>query len=282
MKGYGHYLQLPDGSPRVEIVRLGDLKKDEYQRGHRSTYERVANHYDAGLYQVLEVSRRKNGDLYIVDGYQRYSGRIKRDGPDTLVLARVHEGLDVAGEVALFTLLNKERVRVNAYDILKAQRHAGEKHAIELFEMVEGLGLSLGKNYGKETIGSIAQLQQWQQQAEGLEILRRAILVAKFAWHGEEGSYHSIVISGLAYTMKWARDYKLDLWSKGKELNEFATTMSVNLKPKHVTTTAIGPQLAGAKTTVSRWAGLEFAATWNKGKHSAHRVFPKELWGPFD
>src|SRR6266702_218483 len=92
----GKFSQPDDPDISIRLVRLGDIKFDGYQRGTRRTSQSVHDHYNAHLYQPLELSERKNGDLYGIDGKQRHAGRIKLDGPDTMVLARVHQGLDVA------------------------------------------------------------------------------------------------------------------------------------------------------------------------------------------
>lgn len=198
-------LALPDGST-IEMVRLGDLRVPSYQRGQVTSYRMIRNHFDIRLFDVLTVSKRRDGYHWIIDGLQRYTARLDLEGAGTLVFCRVLHDLDITAEVELFEKLNRNRVRVSAYAILDAQREAGEEDAVALFAAVEGAGLKIGAQHGASQVGSPAQLRDIQEWDDGLVVLREALDAAIAAWGKNAGTFHSTVVAGLSFFCRWARE----------------------------------------------------------------------------
>lgn len=268
-------LVLPDGN-RIEALRLGDLRVPSYQRGLVSSYRQIRNHYDQRLFDVLTVSRRADHRHWIIDGLQRHTARMDRDGPGTLVFCRILDDLDIAGEVDLFEKLNRNRVRVSAFAILDAQREAGEPDAVALFQTVEASGLKIGPQHGASQVGSPAQLQRIQGWDDGLEILRSALDTAVAAWGKNSGSFHANVIGGLSVFYRWAREQ--DIRVSPARLGAKLGQSKFALQPQEL----INP--GGLRGMSSKSGGNDLAAAiialaWNAQRHGdAGRIEVPEQW----
>ncbi len=93
-------------------VAVGALRiEPRYQRPLDSRRVRhMAEHLDASQLGVIEVHRRPDSSLVVLDGQHRARAVLDSRGPEAVVMAHVVEGLTVAQEAERFLALNRERV----------------------------------------------------------------------------------------------------------------------------------------------------------------------------
>lgn len=142
----------PLGKPPVlEWVAPADLNVDEtYQRSLESDtsqtlIRKIAAFWDWGLCQPVNVARRADGSLWIVDGQHRHAAAVLRD--DVQHLPCVIQSFPTRGdEAAAFVALNKQRRALNAVDIFKASLAAGDEDAATVMQLISDAGLSIARH----------------------------------------------------------------------------------------------------------------------------------------
>lgn len=152
----------PVGSPPVlEWLRPADLRVDEsYQRtlqnsSSEALIRRIAMNWDWGLCQPINVARRADGSLWIVDGQHRRAAAELRG--DIAHLPCVVQSFATAEqEAAAFVALNKQR-RLTGVDVFKAALVAGDAEARAVLDLICAAGLSLAphSNYTAWTPGML-------------------------------------------------------------------------------------------------------------------------------
>lgn len=265
------FIELPDGS-RIELVRVGDLKVDDYQRGDRSSANQVRDHFDPRLLEVLAVSRRWNGRTFLIDGKQRMTGLKARFGEDYLVFARIFEGLTVADEVFLFEKLNKGHVTVSAYDIFKAQLFAGEPEAVALNEAVISVdNLVIRPRHGRDAVGSTSELVKMAKwtDVDGLKILQEALITLRHAYPNQDLQLNGAILLGVTrllremhrqgiYTRAWQGSEDL-----AHRLKKYRYTANAEIAFSSAQSAAKG---GGATLGSGRAALSVFIQAWNSGR----------------
>lgn len=142
----------PLGRPPVlEWVDPTRLNVDEtYQRSietesSQTLIRRIAIFWDWDLCQPLNVSRRADGSLWIVDGQHRHAAAImRRDIPHLPCV--ITEYRDRTEEAASFVSLNKQRRPLGAVDVFRAALAAGDDDAKAVMQLITDAGLSLAKH----------------------------------------------------------------------------------------------------------------------------------------
>lgn len=106
----------------------------------------MVRHWDWRLCQPLNVARRNDGGLYVIDGQHRLEGARHRG--DVLHLPCViASSADVGEEAQTFVALNQRRQKLSQGDVFSAQLAAGDPDAKHAFELIEGAGLSLARTH---------------------------------------------------------------------------------------------------------------------------------------
>ncbi len=142
----------PVGKPPVlEWIAPADLLVDEtYQRSleadtSQTLIRRIASFWDWGLCQPVNVARREDGSLWIVDGQHRHAAALLRD--DIPHLPCVVQSFRNRGEeAAAFVALNKQRRALSAVDVFKASLAAGDQDAAAVMQVITDAGLSLARH----------------------------------------------------------------------------------------------------------------------------------------
>lgn len=116
--------------PSLMNCTIGELRVDaSYQRSidngkSRALIRKIARTWDWSLFQLLVVSRRPDGELYIVDGQHRWeAARLRRDLYD--LPCSVYDFASVGDEATAFVALNQERKPLGALDLFKAAVEGG-------------------------------------------------------------------------------------------------------------------------------------------------------------
>jgi len=137
--------------PVLQYCTPEQLKIDEtYQRTletgpSQSLIRKIAMFWDWSLCQPLIVSRRQDGQHYVVDGQHRLAAARLRG--DVLQLPCVVASYGTAAdEAASFVALNQQRRPLSALDLFKAALIAGDQEATAILKAIEDAGLQLSNH----------------------------------------------------------------------------------------------------------------------------------------
>ena len=122
-----------------EVVRIADLHVDPaYQRDlSRDMVEKIREEWEESAAGAIVVSRRENGDLYIVNGQHRTAAASELGREE--ILAQVIPGLTSQDESRL-RLLGNTRRNDTAQERFRAQVAAGDVESIAIQEILKQFG----------------------------------------------------------------------------------------------------------------------------------------------
>lgn len=134
--------------PMMEWIAPDRLQVDQsYQRslGGESSItliRRIAAFWDWGLCQPINVAKRADGSLWVVDGQHRHAAAVMRGDIHHLPCVVVSFE-SKADEAAAFVALNKERRALGSVDVFRAQLAAGDEQATQVNDLIISAGLSI-------------------------------------------------------------------------------------------------------------------------------------------
>lgn len=179
---------------------------DSYQRSidnpkSEKLIKKIAQQWNWDRCLPLVVSRRENGDLYVIDGQHRLAAARLR-GDIAQLPAVVGNYASAAEEAANFVHLNQERVALNSLQLFHAAVAGGDKVAVEIAAAIEAAGLKVAKSQNLKNsppmniinIGGIREARDRHGKAAAFEALQ--VLAAAFA--GERLIYAGTIYPGVA------------------------------------------------------------------------------------
>src|SRR4051812_9862706 len=123
----------------VGTVKVDDLLSDHrWQRHVSKRAETIGQNWNDSLAQTIVVSRRKNGDLIVIDGQHRAAGARMAGVPE--LVAEIHEGLTAREEAELYDRLNTTRASITALDRFRARVFYRDPTAMSIKKAVEDRG----------------------------------------------------------------------------------------------------------------------------------------------
>jgi hypothetical protein len=135
----------PGDRGRQQNVAVADLRIDPaYQRevvSERNTLG-IAKDFSWVAFNSLVVMERKNGQMYVVDGFQRLSA-VRRRGDIFSVPCRVFHSEGQEHEARAFYALNVNRRPVNSYAKFRAAVAGGEHPHVGISEWLATQGLKV-------------------------------------------------------------------------------------------------------------------------------------------
>ena len=137
--------------PTLEWIGVDQLRIDEgYQRGIDTPQSRkiivgMVRRWDWRLCQPLNVSRRADGSLYVVDGQHRLEGARERGDVPHLPCV-VTALVDTAEEAHTFVALNSKRQRLSQGSVFAASLAAQDPDAIRTQQLIAEAGLTLARH----------------------------------------------------------------------------------------------------------------------------------------
>lgn len=139
-----------------------DIKTDHsYQRPlDEEKAQRIADNLELDRIGVAEVSLRKNGEVYVLDGQTRLQALRMAGHAELPVLCLVHEGLSVEEEAIWFLKLNNGRTAVEAMAKFKARLKGKEPVALEINTVLKSVGLYASPSPGGKSVCAI-QAVEW-------------------------------------------------------------------------------------------------------------------------
>jgi len=147
------YKWLSKNAPgELKYVHKSSLSVDHtYQRDmNESKRLRIAKDFNWAAFGVLIVSRRKNGDLVVVDGQHRLGAAKSRTDIQEVPVVIFDLGDNLQDEASDFLMANQDRRALRGLETFAAQLIAGDEASIRVNEL---LGLA-DRTAGKATTGS--------------------------------------------------------------------------------------------------------------------------------
>jgi hypothetical protein len=199
----------PNGVSKVSRYKWkSNDDKGEFSWVHKAAlsvdfaYQRDANHT-----KVLEITkdwswmgcgvilvvRRPDGLLYVIDGQHRVSAAMKRDDITDLP-CMIFDVSKVCDEAKGFLNANTLRKPVPAVAKFRAMVVSGDRRALDVQEVLDELGMVIGKNGTPRIFGSIA----WAVKAAGQDVssFRKTMFAAKDLC-GDSGAMAEYLCRGL-------------------------------------------------------------------------------------
>jgi len=188
-------------SVEVQEVRKEQLGVDPiYQRPIDSAHLKDMGPFDRRYVGVLEVVKRPDGSLLIVDGQHRWV--LAMDSATTLYLpCNVHKGLSISEEATLFYKMNGKRKKVGFYDNHRAALVSGNPEALCVQDTCARAGLIIDRAAnGPKKIGAIEQLYTVERIMKNpSEFLKFCQLLADLC---EDSPVKREVITGVRYLLE--------------------------------------------------------------------------------
>lgn len=192
--------------PVLQFVTPAQLHIDpSYQRSldteaSKALIRRIAQFWDWALCQPLNVARRADGKLYVIDGQHRLAAaRLRRDIPH--LPAVVLEYASIAYEAASFVHLNQQRRPLIKLDLFKAAVASGDSEATQIADAVREGGLTIAphSNYTAWKPGYISHLggieNAWRKH--GPQITRLALRALAESYPGTVLRYAGTIWPGI-------------------------------------------------------------------------------------
>jgi hypothetical protein len=187
-----------------ENVRILDICADyTYQRGLDPRF--VANlvtNMDLDMLGTIEVSRRDDGTLWVLDGNHRVEGlKVFLGDPNGQRIAcKVWVGLTLAEEAAKFAALNAMHPPTAAAKF-RAAIAAGSPEECAINDVVRSARLEISTQPSKGAVAAVTALTKVYRggrlKKPQPEALRRTLVVMRDAWDGTIDAYQGYLIAGI-------------------------------------------------------------------------------------
>lgn len=158
----------------LEWIDVSALLVDpEYQRELSPQWVRkIANEFDPDVLGVLVVSRRADGNIYVVDGQHRVAAILEMGWHDQKVPCNVYDGLSLEDEAKIFWKPQTSRKYLAPGPRFRARLIAGEPEALKIREIVEANGFSITVNAGgagpEKSISAVSALEHVHSRGAGM------------------------------------------------------------------------------------------------------------------
>lgn len=197
---------------KVELVQLTDCFADDaYQRPVHDLFTRdLVLRFDERLVGTIDVSRRPNGKLAIMDGLQRHT--IMTEVGKTACWAAVYSGMTVKEEAEFFYHKNKDRKAIHPYYHFRARLVSGDPATEEINRIVEQRGFKLGVGqYSPEIIVAIKAIEKVYAYSSPFreECLSPSLDLIKRLWSGRKASTDGELIRGLGRFFQVFADWEI-------------------------------------------------------------------------
>lgn len=184
--------------PNIRALKPHDLAVDEdTQRKYDPAHaKRIADNFDVTLVGLLQVSKRDDGQYYVVDGQHRRAAAIIAGHGHRPLACQVVEGLTLAEEARRFVGVNSTTKKPSALDLFRLRVKSGEDTAVAINTIVERHGLHAGTGAGQGQIQAVVALEKVYKE-HGAVILSDTLDVLTGAWDRERDAFDATMIRGL-------------------------------------------------------------------------------------
>jgi hypothetical protein len=227
----------PVGRPPVlEWIAPDEMQVDEfYQRSLTNEtavalIRRIAQFWDWSLCQPINVARRADGSLWIVDGQHRHAAALMRGDIPHLPCV-ITSFADRGAEAAAFVALNKQRRALNGVDVFKAALVAGDQDAIAVMSIITDAGLTIAphSNYISWQPGMLYCVPTIQAgfRKHGRTVVSSALIAFYAAELREQAFDPDAFLEGLgsASQQEWLRRARARALESGQNLRDATHTV---------------------------------------------------------
>lgn len=193
--------------PALRWLRLDEMFVDRtYQRSldepqSQTLIRQIAMYWDWDRCQPLNIARRPNGALMIVDGQHRHAGAGLRGDIGTLPCI-VSTYATTGDEAAAFVALNRSRRPLTALDLFKAALAANDPEVTAVLAAMTAAGLKLATstNLGTIRTGSVSNVGGMLRcyRRSGEMVLRTALAAMAKSYPGDVLRYAGTLFPGFA------------------------------------------------------------------------------------
>lgn len=156
---------------------------------------RMATNYDEHMFAPLEVSARPDGVFAVFDGQHRKS--LVDLLEHTTVPCRVHRGLTLEQEAALFVSLQQSRKNVSAVSRHTASLVAGNEQAKDIDRIVRKNGYTISDGQTTNSIKAATNVYM-VYRSYGAGHLDFTLSLIRELWVGQRNANHGNFITGVA------------------------------------------------------------------------------------
>lgn len=177
-------------------VRVRDIKVDHtYQRSlDENRVKQIADNLDLSRIGTIELARRRDGSLWVVDGQHRLMALILAGKKDMVLSCKIHIGVTIEQEAMLFVGLNRGRRGPPAYNLYKAELCGKQEEVLEIENIVNKLSLKIGTAKARYHVCAISAVRAAHKNNNLSETLR----VLK-TWAGGDGAaFDGILITAVS------------------------------------------------------------------------------------
>lgn len=195
----------------IVAIRAKDLVLGaSYQRQVDSEHAKhIAETFDVRKALVIIVSKRENGELFVVDGQHRVIAALQHDA-NILLPCIVYEGLSEAEEAALFAELTRERRAMSAHDVFWADLIAGSTDAVGVHRIVNSTGYHLHRTEGMSTALYCYSALRSAYNSDDGDSLQSILTTTMRAWGPGEPPTAQIVKAIHAFVIQYKGEYDPD------------------------------------------------------------------------
>jgi hypothetical protein len=267
-----------------EVLPIDNIFIPPYQRDLLDRWaEDLSTNWNSRLFRPLTVNRRQDGRYACIDGQHTLDGAMRR-GHKTIP-AIVYTGLSEEEEAGLFSDLNTQRRKPEAFDIWVADFAARRPWAVELHDMATAYDLRLGKGGNDpRALRAIGALRELIQKGHG-DIVDDALDILT-STYDPDGPYNKsrmerALIVGMADLIQRARMF--DVYDKDTFKRKLGRASYRSLGASRPVTpdgfqSYIGDLISSGKLVVSAMNSLGSGGqTRIYGKAFAFAILGKEL-----
>jgi hypothetical protein len=234
----------------VEVLKLANLSIDEdYQRDVDEAWvNRLQANWNPLESGILAVSRRKNGQLWVMDGQHRREAMMRLG--ITEATCEVFTGLTPAMEAIMFDRLNTRKA-VHAYSRFRARLAGGDPVAVEIRDTLASWNArtDIGIDRGYPCVVQLERAHAAGTLAELVEIL-------ELSWPREGVRHTPAVVRGM--------DYFLSNYAPGiKGFNVDRAVERFSKVPLRPIVLAAKGDMAGSRQSHHWWVALHLRQVYS-------------------
>lgn len=161
---------------------------------------RMAKEFDLDALGTIEVSRRNDGQLFVIDGQHRISALFVIGFGEEKVPCLIHYGLSLEEEARIFRMRNTA-VRPNSFAMFRAELAEGGNEAVDIEQTVRRCGLEITQGANRGTIQAVSALRRVYRNTGGL-VLERTLRLIISAWGTQSFNFQADLLVALALVQK--------------------------------------------------------------------------------
>jgi hypothetical protein len=204
-----------ESDPYITALSVDVLFADHsYQRElDEIRVQKMAAAFQIALVGIIEVSERPDGRYAILDGQHRWATvrdvTFAKVGPSH-VAVRVHMGLTIAEEAALYHQLNTTRRQLTGWDRWLARRGAGDPQVAAIEECLARHQLIVSMRGGGNVFRS-TRAAEHVVDIGGINLLDQVIGTIRAAYPDDQAGLDGSIVHGLGHVLDNYSREELDL-----------------------------------------------------------------------